>query len=49
MTSPQTPSPEDLPSTGTHTPMFSEPEVVQAVVVPGLDPAMAAPVFSSTY
>jgi hypothetical protein len=49
MTSPRTPSPEDLPSAGTHAPMFSEPEVVEAVVIPDLDPATAAPVFSSTY
>lgn len=48
MTSPQTSSLQETQAT-THAPIFSEPEVVEAVVLPGLDPATVAPVFSSTY
>lgn len=48
MSSNQTPSQLEAPSrTTTHAPIFSEPEVVKAVVVPELDPTRAAAVFSS--
>jgi hypothetical protein len=46
MTSSQTPNPLEAP-TSAHAPIFSEPEVVTAVVVPDLDPAKAAAVFSN--
>ena len=46
MTSSQTPSPLEPRAAAAHAPLFSEPEVVNAVVVPGLDPAKAAAVFS---
>lgn len=48
MTSSQTPLPNDLLS-ATHAPVFSEAEVVEAVVVPDLDPARAAAVFTSPF
>jgi hypothetical protein len=49
MTSPQTPSLQETPAAAAHAPIFSEPEVVKAIVIPDLDPAAAAPIFSSTY
>lgn len=48
MTSLQTPpQSEATPNGAVHASIFSEPEVVQAVIVPDLDPAKAAAVFSS--
>jgi hypothetical protein len=41
-------APEDPTATG-HQVVFSDPEAVKAVVVPDLDPAKAAAVFSSPY
>jgi hypothetical protein len=49
MTSPQTSLQEAPAAAVAHAPLFSEPEVVEAVVVPDLDPSMAAAVFSSPY
>ena len=47
VTSIQNLSPEELSAAGTHSPLFSQADVVEAVVVPGLDPAKVAPVFST--
>ncbi len=47
MTSTQTPSPLETPAAASaHAALFSEPEVVTAVVVPGLDPSKVAAQFS---
>lgn len=50
MTSSQAQSPLEAPAiAAAHAPLFSEPEVVEAVVVPDLDPAKTAAVFQSPF